>query len=437
MKKERVLELQKRWNKIQEQGGPEAYLEQELRKAGVWRGYRPNMIDKGINKTQEIKASRQEREKRAELKKYIWEAYTATHISHLGLDVYWNDEVGEDFFDVHERLQRQEDQGLPSIETVEELVAALSEDIPDMTLPMLRWLCYHQDVATHLHYRHFEIEKKTGGVRHIWAPLPKLKAIQRWILENIVEHMPIHGAAHGFVSGRSIFSNAQEHCNSAVVVGLDLKDFFPSFTFPRVKGIFRAYGYKAGIATLLALLCTEAPRRIVQLEGKTVYVATGPRALPQGSPVSPALTNVASMRLDRRLSGYALKNGWRYTRYADDLTFSAPAASEQMNIKGLLATVEIIVTEEGLRVHPNKTHVMGKGRRQEVTGLVVNGEGTPRVPKERKKMLRAALHNAQSGKEIEQGLALQQLMGHAAFVYAAQPELGRSYIEAFSKLLKD
>jgi RNA-directed DNA polymerase len=435
MKKERVAELQARWAKIQDLGGPETYFEQELRKSGVFRRYRPNLIEKGINKNQEIKASRAERAKIAELRRYIWEAYTATHISHLGLDVYWNEEVGEDFFDPHDRLKRQEDQGLPELETVGELVEALTDAVPEMNLPMLRWLCYHQDVAKRLHYRHFEIPKKTGGARQIWAPLPSLKAIQRWILENIVEHMPIHGAAHGFVPGRSIFSNAEEHCNSEVLVGIDLKDFFPSFTFPRVKGIFRAYGYKEGISTLLALLCTEAPRRIVELEGEVCYVATGPRALPQGSPVSPALTNVASMRLDRRLSGYALKHGWRYTRYADDLSFSVPRGQSQADVKGLLKTVGEIVQGEGLRVHPSKTHVMGVGRRQEVTGLVVNGEGTPRVPKERRAMLRAALHNAQTGKEVELGFALEQLMGHAAFVYAAQPELGRKYIDAFSELL--
>ena len=97
--------------------------------------------------------------------------------------------------------------------------------------------------------------------------------------------------------------------------------------------------------------------------------------------------------------------------------------------------VRHVVASEGLKIHPKKTHIMYKNTRQIVTGLVTNDSDTPRVPRERRKMLRAALHNSQHGKETEQALALEQLMGHASFVYLAQPELGRSLIDAFSELL--
>lgn len=92
----------------------------------------------------------------------------------------------------------------------------------------------------------------------------------------------------------------------------------------RVKGVFRHAGYPEQIATLLALLCTESPRQMVQQNGKTYYVALSDRALPQGAPTSPALTNIVCVNLDRRLTGLADKMGLRYSRYADDLTFSLP-----------------------------------------------------------------------------------------------------------------
>ena len=95
-----------------------------------------------------------------------------------------------------------------------------------------------------------------------------------------------------------------------------------------------------------------------------------------------------------------------------------------------------VTKSEGLTVHPDKTHIMSKSRRQEVTGLIVNGSGSPRVPKERRRLLRAALTNAQKGVEVENGFVLEQLIGHSAFVYAAHPELGRELLDAFAALLE-
>ncbi|MFS8071557.1 MAG: RNA-directed DNA polymerase, partial [Byssovorax sp.] len=69
--------------------------------------------------------------------------------------------------------------------------------------------------------------------------MPKLKAAQRWILEHVVERLPVHGKAHGFLAGRSIATNAAAHVGSKIILKVDLKDFFPTITFRRAKGIFR------------------------------------------------------------------------------------------------------------------------------------------------------------------------------------------------------
>src|SRR5262249_52892084 len=148
------------------------------------------------------------------------------------------------------------------------------------------------------------------------------------------------------------------------------------------------------IATLLALLCTESPREVVEHQGKTYYVALGPRCLPQGAPTSPALTNALCLRMDQRVAGLAAKYGWGYTRYADDLTFSLPNDhTGKPQLGALMGGVRRIVEAEGFAIHPDKTRVHRKGGCQRVTGLVVNGAGDPRVPRALRRQIRAAVHN--------------------------------------------
>jgi RNA-directed DNA polymerase len=425
------------WQEVERMGGPERYIRSELQRMGVPVSTRIKITrikdEKRLNAY--IAARKREEDARAPLRRKVWDAYKATHLVHLGLDLHWNDVVGVDFFDPYERRQRLTDSALPELETVEQLVERLQEAVPDMNIPMLRWLSYHREVAKTVHYRPFVIPKKSGGVRHIWAPMPRLKATQRWILDNVAERLPRHGAAHGFTVGRSIITNARAHVDSQVVVGLDLKDFFPTLTLPRVKGIFRSAGYLEGISTLLALLCTESPRMPLRHNDATVYVATGPRCLPQGSPASPALTNAACLRLDRRLAGLAAKCGWRYTRYADDMTFSYPNSGQgRPRVDRLLGVVNTIVAEEGFTVHPDKTTVMGPGTRQEVTGLIVNGSGEPRVPREFRRMLKAAVNNIQQGKPFHEDESVHTLQGYASFLFSADPEAGRQRLEEVAAL---
>ena len=311
-----------------------------------------------------------------------------------------------------------------------ELAAAL-----EVSIPQLRWLTTHRDAAKELHYTRFFIPKRSGGQRAIWAPKPLLKSTQHWILRQIAERLPVHGSAHGFVPGRSIYTNALPHTDSEVLLKVDLKDFFPTVTLPRVKGLFRHAGYREQLATLLALLCTEAPREVVEFEDDTYFVALGPRALPQGAPTSPALTNALCMSMDRRLTGLAHSQGWRYTRYADDLTFSLPRGADTKSISAILGGLKMIVAQEGFILHPNKTRILRPSACQQVTGLVVNGPGTPRVPRTTKRMLRAALHNIEHGRPPRDEESLYTFLGWSAFVYMTDKKLGTSYIQQVKRLI--
>jgi retron-type reverse transcriptase len=327
-----------------------------------------------------------------------------------------------------EKLQRLQ---LPALAAPADLGQALN-----LNIPRLRWLAFHSEAATVTHYVRFQVPKKSGGMRELSAPHRDLAAAQQWILMHILEKIPTHDAAHGFVPGRSTMSNAVPHVGRASVVNLDLKDFFPSITFPRVKGIFQGLGFSPAVATILALLCTECPRRKVEYGGRVFHVATGPRGLPQGACTSPALSNLLALRLDARLNGLAKKLGFLYTRYADDLTFSANGEAAAKT-GYLLARVRHIVANENLTVNEEKTRVQRPSQRQTVTGIVVNKR--PNVPRRVAKRLRAILHQAKKN-----GLAAQNkehrdnfehwLGGMIAYVQMVNPDRGRKLREEFDSV---
>ncbi|MDY3563248.1 reverse transcriptase family protein [Gemmata sp. JC673] len=311
--------------------------------------------------------------------------------------------------------------GLPVMHTPGDVANALG-----LTVPRLRWLAFHTDVATRTHYVKFSVPKKSGGTRQLAAPHKSLKAAQHWILANVVNKLPVTEAAHGFVADRGIVTNANPHVGKAFVVNLDLSDFFPSIAFPRVRSAFERYGYSGCVATILALLCTECPRAAVTYAGTKYEAATGPRGLPQGAPTSPGLSNQVARKLDKRLLGVATKLGLTYTRYADDLTFSGDADAAA-KIGWLLAKVRHIAHEEGFAVNEKKTRVMRRSAAQMVTGVVVNDK--PSVCRDELRRLRAILHRAKSeGLDAQNREGLpnfrEWLRGKIAFVSMVRPDAG-------------
>ncbi|PAT43097.1 reverse transcriptase family protein [Vandammella animalimorsus] len=300
----------------------------------------------------------------------------------------------------------------------------------------LRFLAYDRAVARLNHYRSFDLPKKSGGLRRISAPMPRLKRLQYWLLDNILSKVPVHDAAHGFRPGRSICSNAQPHVGKAVVINLDLQDFFPSIAYPRIKGVFRALGYSEQLASIMGLLCTQRPTQAVQLDGQTYHIATGARHLPQGAPSSPALTNILCRRLDRRLHGMAAKLGFAYTRYADDLSFSADAPAQHL-VGKLLWRARQIITDEGFTLHPDKLHVMRNARRQQVTGLVVNAK--PSIDRSTFKRFRATVFQVE--KDGPQGKSwngndnvLDALLGYAHFLHMVDPQRSQPWLQRVQAL---
>jgi len=339
----------------------------------------------------------------------------ATEIRYLGRGV-------SNFLDDHaSNRQALEESGLPVLSTPGDLAEALG-----LSVSKLRWLAFHAEAATRVHYVTFTVPKKSGGTRTLKAPHRLLAATQRWILDRIVSVLPVEPEAHGFVNGRSILTNARAHVGRSVVVNMDLEDFFPSVGFRRVRGVFRRAGYSPSVATILGLLCTECPRREVVYEGITYQVATGPRGLPQGASTSPALSNQVARRLDRRLAGLAFQIGTIYTRYADDLTFSGDQAL-QARVGYLMTRVRHLALAEGFVVNDSKTRVLRRNTAQVVTGLVVNDR--PGVARDEIRRLRAILHRAKTeGIDAQNRQAHPNfrawLRGKIAYVAMSRPDVG-------------
>lgn len=300
--------------------------------------------------------------------------------------------------------------GLPHLRTPEELAEWLK-----LPIGKVAWLTYRfcenrrPQSAREAHYHFRWVRKRSGGHRLIESPKGTLRQVQQQILREILELVPPHPAAHGFVRGRSILTNAQPHVGKRVILKLDLDNFYPSVRQSRVVAIFRSLGYSREVALWLARLTTSAAPGNLKLplgESTSIWRYM-PRHLPQGACTSPALANLSAFGLDARLSGLAAKWHVDYTRYADDLTFSGdprfvPALRE------FIPLVQQIIRDEGFQVHRAKRRVLRSSQRQTVTGVVVNHKAN--ISRSEYDELKAILHNC-----LQQGPAGQNRDGHPDF----------------------
>lgn len=239
-------------------------------------------------------------------------------------------------------------------------------------------------------YKAFALAKRSGGTRTIETPGQKLKAMQQRVSKDLTACFGSKNpVAHSFMPNRSVISNALPHVGRASVIRVDLKDFFHQINFGRVKGIFLGAPFclPDDVSTVLAHLCCYKGR------------------LPQGAPSSPPLTNYVCRSLDNELRKLAKRYKARYTRYADDLTFSFSAIPlDNIPAEMLIVNrdadnrpvVEVgpllakAIANQGFLVNHAKTRGTGSNKRQMVTGIIVNNG--LRVPSKFSKQIRRALH---------------------------------------------
>lgn len=233
------------------------------------------------------------------------------------------------------------------------------------------------DLVQHVvQYKTTAIAKRTGGKRILHVPDRATKHLQRKLLQRLIGRLSIHDNVHGFRRGHSIVDNAAEHVGREVIVKLDIVDFFPSTTSTRVEGAFRGAGFDQKTSAILT--------------GLTCY----DEGLPQGAPTSPALSNYVNKNMDAKLAKLAVGLGARYTRYADDLTFSFSKYSRR-GIHRLLISTGKILQHYGYRLNGKKKRIVRQHCQQLVTGLVVNERVN--LPRKTRRWLRSVKYRMETG----------------------------------------
>lgn len=253
----------------------------------------------------------------------------------------------------------------------------IKQDLPPIAdmrhLSLLMGIDYgHLSATVHAaerFYREFDIPKRSGGTRTITAPYPSLKYMQKWIYDNILASRDTHLCAHGFVRKRSILTNAVAHENCGALLKMDIENFFGSIPQNYVINYFsKELGYSNNVAWILSEICC--------LDG----------FLPQGAPTSPALSNLISLSLDRRLYRLAKRFNLKYTRYADDIAFSGKEIPQTF-----IKYVTSIAQNCGFKINPGKTRLYGKGGSKIIAGVSL-ATGKPRIPRDYRRKLRQELH---------------------------------------------
>jgi hypothetical protein len=331
---------------------------------------------------------------------------------------------------------------LPAIESAADLTEWLHLNPGELEwLADLKGLLRNARHGKLAHYHYRVLTKVTGEIRLIEAPKSRLKHIQRQILARILDKIPAHSAAHGFISDRSIRTFTAPHAGRRIVLKMDLRDFFPSLAAARIAAFFRTAGYPEAVSDLLAGLCTNwSPEELWSglefREAKDLYCRPH---LPQGAPTSPSLANLCFYRTDCRLAGLARSDGAVYTRYADDLAFSGDDEFAR-GVDRFAAHAAAIVREEGFTVNHRKTRIMRQGVRQQLAGLVVNER--PNVKRSDFDRLKAVLTNcARSGPDGQNREGHPQfrahLEGRVNFVVTINSARGKQLRALFDRIRWD
>lgn len=256
------------------------------------------------------------------------------------------------------------------------------------------------------HYRILTLRKRNGGLRVLHAPLYQMKQVQQRILKRILPHLPVSPYATAYIRGKTLADNAAPHVGHKYLLKMDITDFFGSITYLQViSAAFPSTLYPPQIGAMLTDLCCYK------------------EVLPQGAPTSPTLSNVVMCRFDNAIGGWCKKRGIAYTRYCDDLTFSAdvPLYHVYEKVKDRLEGM-------GFTVNERKTHFVTAASRQTVTGLTVNEKVA--IPADYKRQLRQEVYYA-----IRFGLADSINQGGKPFrTIGNNPDVRRYYNHLNGKL---
>jgi len=266
-------------------------------------------------------------------------------------------------------------------------------------------------------YRHYTIDKRSGGTRDIYHPAPALKSVQRWLVSQVLQNIPVHDSVYSYVKGRSIREHAAQHVRSNFFLRLDFVDFFPSiddqwvseFLLRRAREGFVELSPNA-IPTVARLVCRKG-------------VTPRPPALSIGAPSSPAISNAILFDLDSAMHQMCANLDVKYTRYADDIYCSTRTPNVLRDVEQYLRRACGDICPK-LRINEQKTQRLSRRRRVLVTGLVVTSNRRISLGRDVKRKIRTQIYLWN-----ENQLRGEQLAHLRGLVSYAQ-DVERSFVES-------
>jgi len=268
-------------------------------------------------------------------------------------------------------------------------------------------------------YKTYTIPKRTGGQRVIEHPSRELKAIQRWIVRALIDRFPLHESATAYRKGTGIRANAERHRKTKFTNRYDFSNFFPSFSQARVVQYIGEQSTAVGIE--LSARDLEFIGNIVCRNGKLTI----------GAPSSPAITNAMMFEFDRRMHEECHTNGLVYTRYADDLFISSFEPGRLDGMERAIVKSKRGIPHLRLRLNQQKTAYLSKKYRRVVTGVVITPQHTLSIGRDRKREIKALVHQWVKG-EIDPE-SLFYLRGLFAFAIDIEPEFEFRLIDKYGK----
>ncbi|WP_421504426.1 retron St85 family RNA-directed DNA polymerase [Erwinia rhapontici] len=304
---------------------------------------------------------------------------------------------------VHSNVFRLRNLGLPVMSTLNDMSREMR-----LSTDILNLLIYRADGF----YNVYPLPKKGSGKgnRIICQPSRKLKALQSWVLRNILNKLHSSPFSTGFEKNQSIKDNANPHVGSNFMLNIDLEDFFTNISSNKVYTVFNSLGYNQIISSALTRICCYQNR------------------LPQGSPASPKLANLICIKLDYRIHGYSGMRGIIFTRYADDITLSAQTVKKIQKAKDFLFS---IIPSEDMIVNQNKVTISGPRRQKKVTGLIISHDSLG-IGREKYREIKSKIHYLAVGRSSN----TEHIKGLISFVRSVDEKNFRRLINFSQKMSK-
>ncbi len=268
-------------------------------------------------------------------------------------------------------------------------------------------------------YKTYLIPKRNGGSRQISQPAREVKFLQKVFSDEVLSKLYIHEAAMAYRRNRSIKDNAAAHAGSGAIIKFDFSNFFPSITATDWKSYCEKFSVFENEEDI-NLTCNLLFRR--SKYGSILRLAIG-------APSSPILSNVIMADFDKLISELVAKHKVSYTRYADDLTFSAKRAGNLSEVERILRNVLQYMPSPRLRINEGKTVLATKKYRRVVTGLVLTDDGEVSLGRDRKRVIRESVHRYTLGLLDDEQAA--RLSGLLAFVNAVEPSFLDRLVEVY------